>query len=67
MNDQGQRPISVQLNDHIATIECGGCGAASTFATTDRAVLLESVRSFLRDHDLCRRTAHVRITAERLP
>ncbi|MDT7545969.1 MAG: hypothetical protein QOE99_2079 [Actinomycetota bacterium] len=64
MTDEQQRPMSVHLNDHVATIECGGCGAASTFATTDRAVLLESVRGFLRDHDTCRPVADARLTVE---
>jgi hypothetical protein len=59
--------MSVHLNDHVATIECGGCGAESTFATTDRAVLLESVRGFLRDHDACRPITDVTITANREP
>ncbi|MDT7547941.1 MAG: hypothetical protein QOE84_335 [Actinomycetota bacterium] len=59
--------MSVHLNDHVATIECGGCSAASTFATTDRAVLLERVRGFLRDHDLCRPAADAQLTVELEP
>jgi hypothetical protein len=67
MSDQGQRPISVQLNDHMATIECGGCLAADSFDTADRTALVESVRLFLRDHEVCRPNADARLTAERRP
>jgi hypothetical protein len=61
------RPISVRLNDHQATIECGGCSAAATFATVDRNLLVESVRTFLRDHDACRPDGHADRTAARTP
>jgi hypothetical protein len=64
---EGHRPISVRLNDHLATIECGGCSAAATFATQDRTGLVAGVRSFLREHDGCRPNGHAGLTAERTP